>query len=173
MTTIRESLLQTRLLLEHAGDGHPDVSAEWLLEWATGKSRTQLYADADEELDLSARLQLMTATAKRSAGEPLQYITGKAPFRTIEVACEPGVLIPRPETELLVELALEALKTCGNVPGGGSDTTCRRKAVDESGRACRRKPSSAVHAVRAFKLGVRSGMYGGARFATAQLSATR
>ena len=46
---------------------------------------------------------------RRAAGEPLQYITGKTSFRFVEVACAPGVLIPRPETELLVDAALEGI----------------------------------------------------------------
>ncbi len=107
--TLGESLLKTRRTLEAAGDEHAGLSAEWLLEWVSGKSRAELYRDSDEPLDLAKRFQLMAAVAKRAAGEPLQYLTGSAPFRRFEIACEPGVLIPRPETELLVELALAAL----------------------------------------------------------------
>ncbi len=108
--TLGESLFKTLRTLEAAGDEHAEVSAEWLLEWVSGKNRAELHRDADEPLDLAKRFQLMAATARRSAGEPLQYITGSAPFRRFEIACEEGVLIPRPETELLVEFALEALR---------------------------------------------------------------
>ncbi len=116
--TLGESLFKTRRMLEAAGDEHAEVSAEWLLEWVAGKTRAELHRDAEEPLDLAKRMQLMAATARRCAGEPLQYITGSAPFRRFEIACEPGVLIPRPETELLVELALAALD--GRVGAGGS-----------------------------------------------------
>ena len=49
------------------------------------------------------------AAVRRRGGEPLQYILGATSFRTIDVTCERGVLIPRPETEMLVELVLEYL----------------------------------------------------------------
>ncbi len=107
--TLGDALFKTRRMLENAGDEHAEVSAEWLLEWASGKSRAELHLSFDEPLDLARRFQLMAVTAKRCAGEPLQYLTGSAPFRRFEIICEPGVLIPRPETELLVELALDAL----------------------------------------------------------------
>ncbi|HQE69769.1 MAG TPA: peptide chain release factor N(5)-glutamine methyltransferase, partial [Atopobiaceae bacterium] len=47
---------------------------------------------------------------RRAAGEPLQYVTGEMPFRHIVLRCEPGVLIPRPETEVLVDAVLEELE---------------------------------------------------------------
>lgn len=112
-TSLREALLECERVLAGAGDEHAELSAEWLVEWVAGCTRAELYARADEHLELGKRFQLMAACAKRAAGEPLQYITGSAPFRALEIACEPGVLIPRPETELLVELALAEL-------GGGA-----------------------------------------------------
>ena len=51
------------------------------------------------------------AVVRRAKGEPLQYITGSTQFRMIDVACAPGVLIPRPETEMLVEEVLNYLDT--------------------------------------------------------------
>ena len=122
--TIAESLLQTRLTLASAGDEHPGVSAEWLVGWVAGMGRAELYAHGDEPLGLAERFKLMAATAKRAAGEPLQYITGSAPFRGIEVACAPGALIPRPETELLVELALAEAPTPSRVLEVGCGTGC-------------------------------------------------
>ena len=57
-----------------------------------------------------------TAVVRRAKGEPLQYIIGETSFRTIDVMCEPGVLIPRPETELLVEEVLAYLTERSSEP---------------------------------------------------------
>lgn len=92
--------------LEEHDDENPRLSAEWLLSAATGLSRVQIYMNFDkpltqEELDLMHK-----GVVRRAKGEPLQYVTGEMAFRHIVVKCTPEVLIPRPETELLVEEAL-------------------------------------------------------------------
>ena len=63
----------------------------------------------DETLDAAQLETMHTAVVRRAKGEPLQYITGSTQFRMIDVACAPGVLIPRPETEMLVEEVLNYL----------------------------------------------------------------
>jgi len=93
---------------EH-GDGTPRVSAQWLVSEALGVSRMQLYLDLDRPLTADERAVLRDWTRRRAAGEPLQYITGEAGFRHITLRVAPGVLIPRPETEVLVSEALALL----------------------------------------------------------------
>lgn len=107
--TIKDILDWTRGDLERNGDEHPRLSAEWLLSAVTGKSRVQLYLDYDQPLEPDELAAMREAIKRRRAGEPLQYVTGEMPFRHIVLQCERGVLIPRPETEILVEEALTAL----------------------------------------------------------------
>lgn len=110
--TVRRILDWTCGYLERKGDEHPRLSAEWLLSNATGLSRVELYMNFDRPL-MGPELDIMRdGVRRRGAGEPLQYVTGEMPFRHIILRCEPEVLIPRPETEILVDAALEALKAC-------------------------------------------------------------
>lgn len=94
---------------EH-GDENPRLSAQWLVSDALGVSRIQLYADLARPLTLEERDVLRAYTKRRAAGEPLQYITGTTDFRFITVDVRPGVLIPRPETEVLVSEALSEVR---------------------------------------------------------------
>lgn len=96
--------------LERHGDEHPSRSAEWLMSAATGLSRVEIYAYYDRPLSIEERDALRESLRRRGAGEPLQYVTGEVGFRHIILRTAKGVLIPRPETELLVELVLEHLK---------------------------------------------------------------
>lgn len=107
--TINRCLTWTRDYLARKGDEHARLSAEWLLSAATGKDRTGLYMAFDEPLSADELTRMHGFIERRAKGEPLQYITGKTSFRFIDVACAPGVLIPRPETELLVDAALEGV----------------------------------------------------------------
>ena len=107
--TIRTCLAWTRDYLERKGDAHARLSSEWLLCAVTGKDRTGLYMAFDEPLERTDLDRMHGFIERRAAGEPLQYIAGHTAFRFIDVACAPGVLIPRPETELLVDVALEGV----------------------------------------------------------------
>lgn len=107
--TIKRCLEWTRGYLERKGDEHARLSAEWLLCAATDKNRTGLYMAFEDPMSQDELARMHEYVVRRGTGEPLQYITGRTSFRFIEVACEPGVLIPRPETELLVDIALEGL----------------------------------------------------------------
>lgn len=107
--TIKRVIDWTRGDLERHGDEHPRRSAEWLLSAVTGKSRVQLYLDYDQPLEPAELAAMRAAIQRRRAGEPLQYVTGEMPFRHIVIHCERGVLIPRPETEVLVDAALEGV----------------------------------------------------------------
>ncbi|WP_058270748.1 peptide chain release factor N(5)-glutamine methyltransferase [Olsenella massiliensis] len=104
--TVKRMLDWTRDYLEARGDDHPRLSAEWLISDACGLSRIEIYTKFDHVLT-SAELDAMrSGVLRRGRGEPLQYVTGEMPFRHIVVRCEQDVLIPRPETEVLVDAAL-------------------------------------------------------------------
>jgi release factor glutamine methyltransferase len=107
--TIKTALEWTQNYLAEKGDENPRLSAQWLLSEATGLSRTHLFMSFDQPLSEEERATLRNYVAKRGAGEPLQYITGEAPFRHITLKVRPGVLIPRPETEVLVSEVLAHL----------------------------------------------------------------
>jgi len=80
--------------------------AVWLLGALLGKNRSELFLDSGKELDQALAERWPKLWARRLKGEPLQYIAGSAPFYGREIPVQPGVLIPRPETESLVELCL-------------------------------------------------------------------
>lgn len=85
----------------------PLLDAELLLAEATGRNRAQLAADPEAEIPPPAARRFGEMVRRRLQREPVAYILGRRGFRHIELAVDPRVLIPRPETELLVELALE------------------------------------------------------------------
>jgi release factor glutamine methyltransferase len=107
--TIRSALDWIVGYLSSRHDEHPRLSAEWLLADATGLSRVELYAYYDRPLEPDERKRLHEGVARRGRGEPLQYISGEVAFRHVVINAERGVLIPRPETEVLVDVALEAV----------------------------------------------------------------
>lgn len=111
--TVKRILNWTCGYLERKGDEHPRLSAEWLLCGATGLSRVELYINFDKPLTAGELDVMRDGVRRRGTGEPLQYVTGEMPFRHIVLRCQKGVLIPRPETEVLVDAALEALKVGG------------------------------------------------------------
>lgn len=88
----------------------PEADALLLLEAALGVDRSTLLLQPDRPLDPAARARLAEMLRRRVAREPLQHILGWAPFYGLELAVSPSVLIPRPETERLVELVLSALR---------------------------------------------------------------
>jgi len=106
---VRAALDWTRTYLAEKGDDQPRLSAEWLLSAATGLSRIELYAYHDRPLSEEERATLRAGVKRRAAGEPLQYVTGEVAFRHIIVKVSPGVLIPRPETEVLVDAGLPVI----------------------------------------------------------------
>ncbi|HHJ99114.1 MAG TPA: peptide chain release factor N(5)-glutamine methyltransferase, partial [Actinobacteria bacterium] len=111
--TVKDALEWTCEYLGRKGDDHPRRSAEWLLSSATGLSRVELYAYHDRPLSPDERARYRELVARRADGMPLQYVTGEMPFRHLVVHVEPGVFIPRPETEVLVDVALEHIAAAG------------------------------------------------------------
>jgi release factor-specific protein-(glutamine-N5) methyltransferase len=111
--TVGDALAWTVEYLTRKGTENPRRSAEWLLSAATGLSRIELYARFDRPLTPDERASLRTGIERRAAGEPLQYVTGEMPFRHLVLQVRPGVFIPRPETEVLVDAVLEYLDRSG------------------------------------------------------------
>ena len=107
--TVKRVLDWTVGYLQRKGDERPRLSAEWLLCAATGLSRVEVYTNFDKPLTKDELVLMHESVARRGRGEPLQYVTGEMPFRHIIMRCEKGVLIPRPETEILVDACLEQL----------------------------------------------------------------
>ena len=99
---VRDLLVAGTEELDRAGVPSPRVDSEWLLAHALGVSRTDLYADGDEAPADRERV-FREFVARRAALEPLAYVLGEWGFRRLTLRVDPGVLIPRPETEELVE----------------------------------------------------------------------
>jgi release factor glutamine methyltransferase len=95
--------------LEDSGVTKPRLNAELLLAHYTGRSRVELYAYPERPVSTVNREDFAAAVRRRAAHEPLQYITGLKGFRYLELAVDRRALIPRPETEMLVEVAVRAL----------------------------------------------------------------
>ncbi len=124
--TIREALRQGTRLLEQAGIPAARLNAEVLLAHAAGHDRAWLYAHGDEELIELWWIHYGRYLHERLSGKPTQYITKRQEFYGREFLVTPDVLIPRPETEHLVEAAIEKL-----APGAGHviDVGCGSGAI--------------------------------------------
>ena len=104
---VREALGSAVDALRAAGVEDPRLDAELLLAEATGWSRASLVADPAAEVPPAAARSFGEMVRRRLRREPVAYILGRKGFRGIELAVDRRVLIPRPETELLVEVALD------------------------------------------------------------------
>ena len=102
--TARDAIAEAERRLAAAGVDTPRVDAELLVAHLLGVSRTQLYADLDGEVD-----GLEPLLERRERREPLAYVLGEWGFRRLTLRTDPRALVPRPETEILVERALALL----------------------------------------------------------------
>lgn len=130
-----------------AGSGIDAAEARLLLAHTSGFGRAALIAHPESVLTELQHAEFQTAVARRRVGEPIAYIIGERGFHDLTLKVTPGVLIPRPETELLVEFALERLPSGGALLdlGTGSGAIAlavkqqrpdvRVTAVDRSGEA--------------------------------------
>lgn len=98
-----------RLLGDAAARLGDCTDAEWLLLHVLDRPRSWLVVHASDLLDTDVQTAVMALVERRAAGEPVAYITGRQGFWSMELEVGPATLIPRPETELLVELALTRL----------------------------------------------------------------
>ena len=113
---LRQALDGAERQLTRAGLDNGRGEAEILLGRLVAATRGELYLRADEPFDTGAARTLAAWILRRQAGEPLQYVIGEAAYRDLLLEVGPGVFIPRPETELLVDEALAFLRVR---PAGG------------------------------------------------------
>ena len=99
----------TRLSEQVELSANAERDAELLLLHVTGAARTVLFTDGDRELTEEELTKYEALIARRQTGEPIQYIVGEQEFYGLALKVTSAVLIPRPETELLVESVLERL----------------------------------------------------------------
>ncbi|MCU1372388.1 MAG: protein-(glutamine-N5) methyltransferase, release factor-specific [Ilumatobacteraceae bacterium] len=107
--TWRELWAETTDRLERAGLSTATVEARWIVEEASGMEGTELVLGLDESATVRTVAHLDALVARRLAGEPIQYVLGHWAFRHLDLLVDRRVLIPRPETEQVVEVALAAL----------------------------------------------------------------
>jgi release factor glutamine methyltransferase len=112
MTRAGDALVGLRRLL--AASPSAGLDSELLLGHVLGCSRTALAAHPERELNGEQAGLLATLAERRLAGEPIAYLTGRREFWTLDLKVTPAVLVPRPETELLVEMTLEELREVAN-----------------------------------------------------------
>jgi len=105
--SVRDALGAATDALAAVGIDTPRIDAEVLLAGITGRSPADLIADRDGQISPADSRAFSEAVRRRLRREPVAYILGRKGFRHIELAVDRRVLVPRPETELLVELALE------------------------------------------------------------------
>ena len=104
--TILRVILWSAEYLTEKGVQNARLDGEWLLAHALGVERLQLYLDYDRPLDRAERDAFKLLLRRRAGREPLQYILGRTGFRELDLVTDPRVLVPRPETEVLVEEVL-------------------------------------------------------------------
>jgi release factor glutamine methyltransferase len=108
--TILKILRWTTDYFQEKGVAEPRASAEVLLAHVLGLSRLDLYLRYDQPLAPEELSRFKPLMLRRRAGEPVAYLTGHREFWSLDFLVTPGVLIPRPETEILVSAAIEAAK---------------------------------------------------------------
>jgi release factor glutamine methyltransferase len=109
--TLRSAMARGVGFLCDAGIDSAQIDAEVLLRQVLGIEKAQLYSALDEPLSVGHRLRFQEMLERRMRREPVAYITGRKEFWSLDFVVTPEVLIPRPETELLVEVALHRLKS--------------------------------------------------------------
>jgi release factor glutamine methyltransferase len=153
--TIAEALREAATALRVAGLAEPRREAGTLLAHTLGRDRAFLITHADDALTGAQLAGFRAYVERRAAGEPFQYIAGRQEFYGLEFEVGPDVLIPRPETELLVEKALELLKEthapllCDVGVGSGCiAVTLLHERVDARGFALDLSPAALAVAAR-------------------------
>lgn len=123
-TSISENLRRAALALEAAQVDAPRLSAEVLLAHVSGLSRTQILARPDQNVPSDALAHFDRLVERAVAGEPLAYIVGHREFYGLDFTTDARALVPRPETELLVDLALKGLPENARVADVGTGSGC-------------------------------------------------
>lgn len=119
-TTVRSVLRDGMAQLANARTPSHALAAELLLMHVTGRDRAWIYAHPEAELSEEAARIFVELIARRASGVPTQYLTGRQEFWGMEFEVTPAVLIPRPETEHVIEVALQRLDERSRVKRGES-----------------------------------------------------
>ena len=115
-----------------AGVPNPRVDAELLIGHVLDLNRGQVQSKAitDAAITESDAAVIADLVSRRAAREPLQHITGRAPFRSLNLAVGPGVFVPRPETEQVVQFAIDALRAAVPAPASVPEPTSVPEPVE-------------------------------------------
>ncbi len=116
----RDLLIEATLAFRAAGLEQAAVDARRVVEQASGADPSELILVLDDPVTERSMSSFELMVRRRSAGEPLQYVLGSWSFRSLDLMVDSRVLIPRPETEAVVEVALAELDRLG-----GRDRTCQ------------------------------------------------
>lgn len=117
--TVEEALQRASFCLRKAQIENPRRESELLLAWVTGRKPLQLLLERPISLSEESAAAFWAAVTRRCNREPLAYITGEKEFFGLSFKVDPNVLVPRPETEFVVEAALEWIETCSFPCGEG------------------------------------------------------
>ena len=140
---LSEALLFATKQLTQAGIAAPRADAELLLMFAFGRDRTYLYTHPEHALTTEESLRYEGALAQRATGMPPQYIIGHQEFWGMDLTVSPAVLIPRPETEHLVETVLDLARALDRprIVDVGTGSGCIALAL------AKELPNAEIHAV--------------------------
>ena len=149
--TIGEALRAAERVLEMAGCETPRGDAQWIAAHALEISRAALFVDADRPFPERKREAFEVLVARRARREPLAYVIGTTNFRGLELEVGPGVLVPRPETEVTagraIELARDRARATVVDVGAGSGAIALSVAAEvPTARVFATEPSAAARA---------------------------
>lgn len=126
---IKQALFRAKMLLTGNNIEDASIESEVLLRYVLGIDRARLLASLDADISPEQRQNFMKLVARRSKGEPTAYITGHREFYGLDFKVNPNVLIPRPETELLVEKAISLCRQYNYTKVADIGTGCGAIAV--------------------------------------------
>lgn len=129
---IKSVLNNVASILEKSGSLSPKLDAEVLLAFLLGKDRSYLYMYPEKGLEAEIYHQYLLMIDEREKGKPVQYITGHQEFMNLDFLVNRHVLVPRPDTEILVEEVLQTIKTMNNPKLTIADIGCGSGAISIS-----------------------------------------
>jgi release factor glutamine methyltransferase len=150
-STVGTALRAAERVLEMAGCETPRGDAQWIAAHVLGVSRAGLYVDADHPFPETKREAFELLVARRARREPLGYVVGTANFRGMELEVGPGVLVPRPETEVTAQRAIDRARerpraTVVDVGAGSGAIALAVAAEVPTARVFATEPSAAARA---------------------------
>jgi release factor glutamine methyltransferase len=131
--TIGEILRRSTAYLTQKGSSSPRLDADLLLAHALGLERLQLYTDSERPLTPAELERARELVGRRARREPIAYLLGERAFRRLRLGVGPEVLVPRPETEILVEWALAVAPEGGTVLDWGTGSGAVALALADEG----------------------------------------